>query len=104
MKKKIGKKKYRGRKLNKSGENDMTKLIKDANRIYKRRSDIIRECENKKIIEPDFECINNTDAFNKVLDRTDENIEIEARSDDKVFSLKKVMTFLDDIMSGKINK
>ena len=86
MKKKIGKKKSRGRKLNKSGEKDMTKLIKDADKIYKTRNDIIRAFENKELIEPDFESINNTDAFNKVLDRANKNIGIEARSDDKLYS------------------
>ena len=40
----------------------------------------------KKLIESDLEWINNTDAFNKVLDRANENLGIEARSDDKVFS------------------
>ena len=39
-----------------------------------------------KLTEPNFEWINNTDAFNEVLDRANEN------------------KFLDDIMSGKINK
>ena len=104
MKKKIGKKKSRSRKLNKSGKNDMNKLIKDANKTYKTRNDIIRAFENKKLIEPDFEWINNTDVFNKVLDRANENIGIEARSDDKVFSFKKVRKFLDDIMSGNAEK
>ena len=65
----------------------MTKLIKDANKIYKTRNDIIRAFKSKKLIERGFEWINNTDAFNKVLYRTNENIGIEARSDDKVFSL-----------------
>ena len=97
-------KKSRGRKLNKCGENDMTELIKGANKVYKTRNDIIRAFQNKKLIEPDFEWIYNTNAFNKLLDRANENIGIEARSDDKIFSLKKVMKFLDDIMSRKINK
>ena len=81
----------------------MTKLIKDSNKIYKTRN-IIRAFENKKLIEPDFEWINNADAFNKILGRANENIGIEAKSDDKVFSLKKVMKSLDDIMPGRINK
>ena len=67
----------------------MTKLIKEANKIYETSNDIIRAFENKKLIEPDFEWIKNTDAFNKVLDRANENIGTEARFDDKVFSLKK---------------
>ena len=58
----------------------MTKLIENANKIYKTRNDIIRAFENKKLIEPDFEWINNTDAFNEVLDRANENTGIEARS------------------------
>ena len=50
----------------------MTELIKDANKIYKTRNDIIRAFENKKLIEPNFVWINNTDAFNEVLDRANE--------------------------------
>ena len=82
----------------------MTEVTKGANKIYKTRNDIICAFENKKLIEAYFEWINNTDAFNEVLDVANENIGIEARSDNKVFFLKKVMKFLDDIMSGKINK
>ena len=104
MKKKTDKKKSRGRNLNKSGGNEMTELIKDANKIYKTRNDIIRAFENEKLIEPNFVRINNTDAFNEVLDRANENIGTEARSDNKVISLKKVTKFLDDIMSDKIDK
>ena len=60
--------------------------------------------KKKELAEPDFEWIKDTNAFHKVLNRVDENVGIEAVSDNKVFNLRKVARFLDDIMSGKINK
>ena len=59
--------------------------------------------KKKELREPDFEWINNTDAFNEVLDSVEENIGLEALTDTKVVNLKNVLKLMKDILSGKMN-
>ena len=54
--------------------------------------------------EPDFDWRKYTDAFNKVLDDAEKTTGIEAIVDNKVFSLRNTAIFLDNILSGKINR
>ena len=54
-------------------------------------------------MEPNFEWIRDTEAFNEVLDMVEKNIVLEAITDSKIVNLKKVLRFIDDILSGKIN-
>ena len=59
--------------------------------------------KKKEIVEPNFEWIRDTEAFNKVLDMVEENIGLEAITGFKIVNLKSVSKFVDDILSGKIN-
>ena len=56
----------------------------------------------KKIVEPNFEWIRDTEAFNEVLDMVEENIGLEVIADSKTVNQKSVSKFMDDILSGKI--
>ena len=51
------------------------------------------------MVEPNFEWIRDTEAFNEVLDMVEENIGLEAITDSEISMLK----FMHDILSGKIN-
>ena len=97
------KKKSKGRKFSKA-DKKIRSLIKIANELYKIRDKVIAAFGKKELAEPDFEWIKNTDAFNKLLDRVDDNAGIEAITDTKVVNLKSTLKFLNDILSGKINK
>ena len=59
--------------------------------------------KKKEIVEPNFEWIIDTKAFNEVLNIVEENIGLEAITDSKAVDLKSVLRFMDDILSGKIN-
>ena len=59
--------------------------------------------KKKEIVEPNFEWIRDTEAFNEVLDMVEKNIGLEAITDSKIVNLKKVSRFIGDILSGKIN-
>ena len=59
--------------------------------------------KKKEIVEPNFEWIRDTEAFNEVLDMVEKNIGLEAITDSKIVNLKSVLKFMDDILSGKIN-
>ena len=59
--------------------------------------------KKKEIIEPNFEWIRDTEAFNEVLDIVEENIGLENITISKTVNLKRVSRFLGDILSGKIN-
>ena len=57
----------------------------------------------KTLLEPNFECIRDTESFNEVLDKIEKGIGLEAITDFKIVNLKDVSKFIDDIMSAKIN-
>ena len=59
--------------------------------------------KKEEIVEPNFEWIRDTEAFNDVLDIFEENIGLEAITDSKIVNLKSVSRFIGDILSGKIN-
>ena len=85
-------------------KNKINSLIKIAYELYKIRDKAIAEFEKKELTEPNFEWIEDIDAFNRVLDRVDENVGIEAITDTKVVNLRDVRRFSNDILSGKINQ
>ena len=57
----------------------------------------------KKIVEPNFESIRDTEAFNEVLNMVEENIGLGVITDSKIVISKRVSRFIGDILSGKIN-
>ena len=77
--------------------------MKIGNELYNIRDKIIDAFEKKEIVEPNFEWIRDTEAFNEVLGMVEENVGLEAITDSKIFNLKRVSKFMDDILSGKIN-
>ena len=57
----------------------------------------------KKIVEPHFASIRDTEAFNEVLNMVEENIGLGVITDSKIVNSKRVSRFIGDILSGKIN-
>ena len=55
------------------------------------------------MVEPNFEWIRDTEAFNEVLDMVEKNIALEATTDSKIVNLKRVLRFIGDLLSVKIN-
>ena len=102
MKARTNKKKI-GKKFNTKNKNIILNLIKVGNELYNIRNKIIDVFEKKEIVEPNFEWIRDTEAFNGVLDMVEENIGLEAITDSEKVNLKRVSRFIDDILSGKIN-
>ena len=92
-----------GKKFNTKNKNIILNLIKVGNELYNIRNKIIDVFEKKEIVEPNFEWIRDTEAFNGVLDMVEENIGLEAITDSEKVNLKRVSRFIDDILSGKIN-
>ena len=79
-------------------------LIKVGSELCNIRDKIIDVFGKKEIVEPNFEWIRDAEAFNEVLDIVEENIGLEAITDSKIVNLKRVSKFMDDKLSGKINK
>ena len=103
MKKRTSKKK-RGKKFSTKNKETVVYLIKAADELYKIRDKVIVAFEKKELVEPSFKWIRDTDAFNKVLDNVEENTGLEALTDVKVVNLKRVLKFMNNTLSGKINK
>ena len=78
-------------------------FIKVADEFYKTREKVNAAFEKKELVEPNFEWIRDTEAFNGVLDMVEKNIGLEAITDSKIVNLKRVLRFIGDILSGKIN-
>ena len=102
MKKRTSGKK-RGKKFSIINKKIILNLIKVGNELYNIRDKIINAFEKKEIIEPNFEWIRDTEAFNEVLGMVEENIGLEPITDSKIVNLKRASRFIDDILSGKIN-
>ena len=102
MKKRTSEKK-RGKKFITKNKKIVLNTIKVGNELYNIRDNIIDAFEKQVIVEPNFEWIRDTEAFNEVLDMVEENIGLEAITDSKVVNLKSVSKFMDDILSGKTN-
>ena len=102
MKKRTSEKK-RGKKFSIKNKKIVLNLIKVGNERYNIRDKFIDAFEKKEIVEPNFEWIRDTEAFNDVLDMVEEIIGLEAITDFKIVNLKRVSKFMDDILSGKIN-
>ena len=102
MKKRASEKK-RGKKFNIKNQKIVLNLIKVGNELYNIKDKIIDAFEKKEIVEPNFEWIRDTEAFNEVLDMVEQNIGLEAVTDSKIVTLKRVSKFMDDILSRKIN-
>ena len=98
MKKRTCEKK-RGKKFSTKNKKIVLNLIKVGNELYNIRDKIIDAFEKKEIVEPNFEWISDTEAFNEDLDIVEENIGLEAITDSKIVNSK----FMEDILSGKIN-
>ena len=102
MKKRASEKK-RGKKFNIKNQKIVLNLIKVGNELYNIKDKIIDAFEKKEIVEPNFEWIRDTEAFNEILDMVEQNIGSEAVTDSKIVTLKRVSKFMDDILSRKIN-
>ena len=102
MKKRASEKK-RGKKFNIKNQKIVLNLIKVGNELYNIKDKIIDAFEKKEIVEPNFEWIKDTEAFNEALDMVEQNIGSEAVTDSKIVTLKRVSKFMDDILSRKIN-
>ena len=102
MKKRTSKKK-KGKKFGPEGEKQVKGLINVGNELYKIRDKIIAAFKKKELVEPNFEWIRDTEAFNEVLDMVEESIGLKAVTDSKIVNLKSVSKFMDDILSGKIS-
>ena len=102
MEKRTSKKKI-GKKFSTKNKKIILNLIKVGNELYNIRDKIIDASEKKEIVEPNFEWIRDTEAFNEVLDMVEENIGLETITDSKIVILKSVSKFMDDILSGKVN-
>ena len=102
MKKRASEKK-RGKKFNIKNQKIVLNLIKVGNELYNIKDKIIDAFEKKELVEPNFEWIRDTEAFNEVLDMVEQNIGSEAVTDSKIVTLKRVSKFMDDILSRKIN-
>ena len=102
MKKRTSGKK-RGKKFSIINKKIILNLIKVGNELYNIRDKIINAFEKKEIIEPNFEWIRDTEAFNEVLGMVEENIGLEPITDSKIVNLKRASRFIDDILSDKIN-
>ena len=103
MKRRTSKKK-RGKKFSTKNKETVVYLIKAADELDKIRDKVIAAFEKKELVEPSFKWIRDTEAFNKVLDNVEENIGLEALTDVKVVNLKRVLKFMNNTLSGKINK
>ena len=95
--------KNKGRKFNTKNKKIFLKLIKVGNELYNIRDKIIDVFEKKEIVEPNFEWIRDTEAFNEILGMVEENIGLEDTTDSKIVNLQSGLRFIDDILSGKIN-
>ena len=102
MKKRTSEKK-RGKKFSTKNKKIVVYLTKAADELYKIRDKVIAAFEKKKLVEPNFECIRDIEAFNKVLDNVEKNIGLEVLTDVKVVNLKSVLKFMNNILSGKIS-
>ena len=102
MKKRTSEKK-RGKKFSTKNKKIAANLIKVGNELYTIRDKIIDAFEKKEIVEPNFEWIRDTEAFNEVLDMIEENIGLEAITASKIVNLKSVSRFIGDILCGTIN-
>ena len=111
MKKRTSGKKI-GKKFSIKNKKIILNLIKVGSELYNIRDKIINAFEKKEIVEPSFEWIRDTEAFNevlymeafnKVLYMVEDNIGLEAITDSKIVNLKRVSKFMDAILSGKIN-
>ena len=94
--------KKKGRKFSTKNKKIILNLIKVGNELYNIRDKIIDVFETKEIVEPNFEWIRDTEAFNEVLEMLEENIGSEVITYSKIVNLKSVSKFMDDILSGKI--
>ena len=94
--------KKKGRKFSTKNKKIIHNLIKVGNELYNIRDKIIDVFETKEIVEPNFEWIRDTEAFNEVLEMLEENIGSEVITYSKIVNLKSVSKFMDDILSGKI--
>ena len=101
--KKITSEKKKGKKFSTKSKKIVLNLIKVGNKLYNIRDEIIDAFEKKEIVELNFECIRDTKAFNELLDMVEKNIGLETITDSKIVNLKRVLRFIDDILSGKIN-
>ena len=96
-------KKRKGRKFNTKNKKIILKLIKFGNELYNIRDKMIDVLGKKEIVEPNFEWIRDTEAFNEILGMVEENIGLQAITDSKIVNLKSGLRFIDDILSGKTN-
>ena len=55
------------------------------------------------MVEPNFEWVRDTEDFNEVLDMVEKNIGLEFITNSKIVNLKRVLRFIGEILSGKIN-
>ena len=97
MKKRTSKKK-KGKKFSTKNKKIVVYLIEVAIELYN-----IKHLKKKELVEPNFEWIRDTDAYNRVLDNVEENIGLEGLTDVKVVNLKSVLKFMNNILSGKRN-
>ena len=96
-------KKKRGKKVSTKNKKIVVYLTKVADELYKTREKVIAAFEKKELVEPIFEWISDTEAFSWVLNMIEKNIGLEAITDSKIVNLKRVLRFIGDILSGKIN-
>ena len=94
--------KKKGRMFSTKNKKIILNLIKVGNELYNIRDKIIDVFETKEIVEPNFEWIRDTEAFNEVLEMHEENIGSEVITYSKIVNLKSMSKFMDDILSGKI--
>ena len=73
MKKRTSEKKI-GKMFSAQNKKIIFNLIKVGNELYDIRYKIIDAIEKKEIVEPNFEWIRDTEAFNEVLDMVEKNI------------------------------
>ena len=73
MKKRTSEKKI-GKMFSTQNKKIIFNLIKVGNELYDIRYKIIDAIEKKEIVEPNFEWIRDTEAFNEVLDMVEKNI------------------------------
>ena len=59
--------------------------------------------KKKELVEPNFEWVRDTEDFNEVLDMVEKNIGLEFITNSKIVNLKRVLRFIGEILSGKIN-
>ena len=95
--------KKRGKMSSIKNKKIVLNLIKVSNELYNIRDKIIDAFEKKEIVEPKFEWITDTEAFNEALDMVEKNIGLEATTDSNRVNLRRVSKFMDYVLSGKIN-